>query len=63
MTSVPPEAVYPLNEIYLLSKFDVSSFSMTRDFQTGHFADFQQLRIGSQSAKFGQDKRTFIVHF
>ena len=32
MTSVPPEAGYPmdtqLNEVYLLSKFDVSSFSM-----------------------------------
>ena len=28
-----------MNQVYLLSKFDVSSFSKTRDFQTGHFAE------------------------
>ena len=34
-----------LNEVNLLSKFDVSSFShdwIYIDFQTGHFADFKQ---------------------
>ena len=36
MTSLPPEVEYPmepLNEVYLLAKFDVSSFSMTGDIQ------------------------------
>ena len=39
---LPHEAEYSLedmNQVYLLSKFDVSSFSKTRDFQTGHFAE------------------------
>ena len=40
----------PLNQVYPLSKFDVSSFSMARDFQTGNFADFEQVQI---DANFG----------
>ena len=31
MTSVPPEAEYPLNEVYRLPKSDVTSFSMNGD--------------------------------
>ena len=45
-----------MNEVYLLSKFDVSSFSMTRDFQTDNFADFEQFKIDSYFADFGQFK-------
>ena len=47
----------PLNEVYLLSKF-VSSFSMTgdTDFQTGHFANLEQFKIGSNFADFRQVK-------
>ena len=29
---------------------------MTRDFQTGNFADFKQFKINSHVAKFGQAK-------
>ena len=43
-----------LNEVYLLSKFDISSFSMTKDFQTGNFDDFEQFKIDSHFAVFGQ---------
>ena len=42
MTSLPPVAEYPMepmNNIYLLPKFDVSGFSMTSDSQTGNIAD------------------------
>ena len=45
-----------LNEVYLLSKSDVSSFSMTRDFQTGNFAAFKQFKIDSHFANFRQLK-------
>ena len=39
----------PLNEVSWLSKFEVSSFSMTgdTDIQTGHFAKFDQFKIKS----------------
>ena len=45
----------PLNVVYLLSKFDVSSFSMTEDIyiyiyiyiQTGNFAAFEHFKIDS----------------
>ena len=45
-----------LNEIYLLSKFDVSSFSVNEgtDFQTAHFADIEQFKVGIHFAVFGQ---------
>ena len=42
-----------LNEVYLLSIFDVSSFSII-DFQTGHFANFEQFKIDSHFANFGK---------
>ena len=45
-----------MNEVYLLSKFDVSSFSMTRDFQTGSFGDVEQFKIDNHSDDFGQVK-------
>ena len=61
MASVPPEVVCTkwnlLNDVYLLSKFDISSFSMTEDninIQSGYFADFEQLKIDSHFACFGQ---------
>ena len=31
MTSVPPKAEYPLNEVYWMPKSDVTSFSMNGD--------------------------------
>ena len=43
-----------MNEIYLLSKLDVSGFSMAKDFQIGKFADFEQFKIDSHYANFGQ---------
>ena len=43
-----------MNEVYLLSKFDISGFSMAKDFQTGKFADFEQFKIDSHVANFGQ---------
>ena len=58
MTSLPPEVKYPmdpLNKVYLLSKFDVSSFFVTRDFQTGNFTDFEQFKIDSHFAKLEQN--------
>ena len=58
MTSLPPEAEQPMEpfEFYLLFRFDVSSFSMTRDFQTVNFADFGQTKIDSHFPYFGQVK-------
>ena len=56
MTSLPPEVKYPmdpLNEVYLLS--NVSSFFVTRDFQTGNFTDFEQFKIDSHFAKLEQN--------
>ena len=46
----------PFNDVYLLSKFDVSSFSVTEDidFQTGYFADFEQFKVDIYFANFGQ---------
>ena len=38
------------------SIFDVSSFPMTRDFQTGNFAGSELLKIDSHFADFGQVK-------
>ena len=52
----------PLYQVYLLSKFDVSSFSMIRDYETGIF-------LASRSSKFiaifltlGKSKLTPNVH-
>ena len=47
----------PLNEVYLMSKFDVSRFSLTWeiDFQTGHFAVLEQFKVDSH-ATVGQVK-------
>ena len=50
-----------MNEVYLLSKLDVSSFFMIRDFQ-GNFADFEQFKIDSNFASLVQSKLTLIVH-
>ena len=41
-----------LNEVYQQSKFDVSSFSTTRNFQTGNFADFEQFKVDSHFSDF-----------
>ena len=45
-----------LNEVYLLSKFDVSSIFVNGgiDSQTGHFADIEQFKVGIHFAVFGQ---------
>ena len=51
----------PLNEVYLLSKFDVSGFSMAKDFQTGKFADFEQFKIDSHLLTLDKYKVTLIV--
>ena len=61
MTLVPLEVEYsvdPLYLVYLLSKFDVSCFSMTGDidFQTAHSAAFKQFKIDSHLVEFGQVK-------
>ena len=47
----------PFN-VYLLSKFDVSSFFLTGyiDFQIGYFADSEQFRVDVQFSNFGQVK-------
>ena len=47
----------PFNDVYLLSKFDVFSFSMTKDiidFHTGYFAEFKQFKIYIYFANFAQ---------
>ena len=63
MTSLPLKAEYPIelnsfDDVYLVSKFDVSSFSVTgdKDFKTSHFTDFEHFKIGNYSANFGQVK-------
>ena len=43
-----------MNEVYLLSKFDVSGFSMAKDFQTGKFAESEQFKIYNHFANFGE---------
>ena len=43
-----------MNKVYLLSKFDVSSFSWAKNFQTGNFADFEQFKIDTHFANFRQ---------
>ena len=46
----------PFNDVYLLFKFNVPSFSLTGDldFQTGHFADFEQFKVDIHFAKLKQ---------
>ena len=52
-----------------MSKFDVSSFSVTgdiyRDFQTNHFADFELFKADTCFSNFGQVKidpiRSFLL--
>ena len=52
----------PLDEVYLLPKFDAFSFSMTRDFQTGSFADFEQFKIDSHFAvEIGSDFSSLLT--
>ena len=46
----------PFNNVNLLSKFDVSSFFVTGDFQIGHFADFEQFTVDVHFANFGHVK-------
>ena len=56
----------PLNEVYLLSEFDVSSFSYDWryvDFQTGHFADFKQFKIDIHFLNLGASKWILLVLF
>ena len=53
--------------MYLVSKFDVSGFSVTGDiyidFQTSHFADFEQFKVDIYIANFGQVKIDSIRSF
>ena len=56
----------PLNEVYLLSEFDVFSFSYDWryvDFQTGHFADFKQFKIDIHFLNLGASKWILLVLF
>ena len=56
----------PLNDVYLLSEFDVSSFSYDwryLDFQTGHFADFKQFKIDTHFLNLGVSKWTLLILF
>ena len=56
----------PLNDVYLLSEFDVSSFSYDwryLDFQTGHFADFKQFKIDTHFLNLGTSKWTLLILF
>ena len=58
---------HPHNKVYLLSKFDVSTFFMTGDidFQTRHFVDFEKFKINSHFSGFWQVKidptRSFLL--
>ena len=55
------------NNVYLVSKFDVFCFSVTRDiyidFQTSHFADFTQFKVDIYFDNFGQFKIDPILSF
>ena len=51
-----------MKEIYLLSKFDVSSLSMTRDFQTGNFATLSSSKLIAILLSFGKSKLTLIAY-
>ena len=55
----------PSNKVYLLSKFDVFSFSMTGDidFQIGHSVNFEQFQIDSHLDDSGQVKLTLLLNF
>ena len=46
----------PFNEVYLITKFDVSSSNNLRyiNFQTGYLTDFEQFKVDSHSTDFGQ---------
>ena len=77
MTSVPPKEEYQMVLFkwgLLLSKFGVSSFSMTGDidfqtswryidFQTSHFAGFEQSKILFILLTLGKEKLTLLVYF
>ena len=54
-----------LNEVYLLSKFDISSFSMSGDidFQANHFANFEGLKLTVVLLTLGRSKLTLIVYY
>ena len=55
-----------MNEVYLLPKFDVSSFSHDWryiDFQTGHFANFKPFKTDSYFLPLGKSKWILLVHF
>ena len=69
MTSLLPEEEYPVgnpfNNVYLLSKFDVSSFSLTGDIELSNwsFCDFEQFKGGIHFTNFGQVKTVPICCF
>ena len=52
-----------LKGVYLLSKFDVSSLSMTRDFQTGHFADLEQFKFDNNLLTLSKSKLIPLLYF
>ena len=53
----------PLNEVYLLSKFDVISFSLTKVMYIFklHFAYFQQLKVDTMLLTLAKSKLTLLV--
>ena len=54
--SVIRDTQWSASNVYLLFKFDVSSFSVTLDIEifTGHFADFEQFKVYIYFANHGQ---------
>ena len=55
-----------MNDVYLLSEFDVSSFSYDWryvDFQTGHFADFKQFKIDTHFLNLGTSNGPYSFFF
>ena len=69
ITLLLPEEEYsvgnPFNNVYLLSKFDVSSFSLTGDIEISNwsFCDFEQFKADIHFANFGQVKTVPICFF
>ena len=60
MSSLPPEKEYPMEPFqWCLIAVQIWCFQLLRnwrykDFQTGHFADFEQFKVDFHFANFGQ---------
>ena len=68
MTSITPEAEYPMEPFQCLSGIQIWCSSLLRDwgyidFQTSHFADFGQLKVDIYFANFGQVKIDPVLPF